>query len=58
MVTAEEIKKVLMENPSMLVDVLTSRPEIIYQALMKLAPWQELYVKIDELKKYMDNRFV
>lgn len=52
MVTAEEIKKVLMENPSMLVDVLTSRPEIIYQALMKLAPWQELYVKIDELKKY------
>ena len=44
---ADEIKKVLMENPSILADVLTSKPEIIYQALAKLTPWQNLATKQD-----------
>ncbi len=47
MATPEEIKKVLTENPWILVDVLTARPEIIYQALAKLTPWQNLATKSD-----------
>jgi len=49
----EEIKKVLLNNPSILVDVLTAKPEIIYQALSKLTPWQNLATKqdIEELKR-------
>lgn len=47
MVEAEEIKKVLLENPSILVDVLTAKPEIIYEALAKLTPWQNLTTKSD-----------
>jgi Uncharacterized conserved protein containing a coiled-coil domain len=47
---AEEIKKALMENPSILIEVLISRPEIIYQALAKLTPWQILATR-DDIKK-------
>ncbi|BFI76942.1 PD-(D/E)XK nuclease family protein [Sulfurisphaera ohwakuensis] len=43
----EEIKKVLLNNPSILIDVLTARPEIIYQVLAKLTPWQNLATKQD-----------
>ncbi|MEM0374473.1 MAG: PD-(D/E)XK nuclease family protein [Ignisphaera sp.] len=43
----EEIKKVLLNNPSILVDVLTAKPEIIYQVLAKLTPWQNLATKQD-----------
>ncbi len=43
----EEIKKVLLNNPSILVDVLTMKPEIIYQALAKITPWQNLATKQD-----------
>ncbi|BBG26143.1 hypothetical protein IC007_0648 [Sulfuracidifex tepidarius] len=46
---ADEIKKILTENPSIIADVLTSRPEILYQALAKLMPWQNLATK-DDLK--------
>jgi hypothetical protein len=45
--SAEEIKKILMENPSIIADVLIARPEIIYQALAKLTPWQNLATKSD-----------
>lgn len=41
--SAEEIKKVLMENPS----ILVSKPEIIYEALARLTPWQNLATKDD-----------
>ncbi|WP_069808204.1 PD-(D/E)XK nuclease family protein [Vulcanisaeta thermophila] len=44
---ADEIKKVLMEHPEILVEVLVSRPEIIYEALSKIAPWQNLATKDD-----------
>uniref|UniRef100_UPI000B12835B PD-(D/E)XK nuclease family protein n=1 Tax=Vulcanisaeta distributa TaxID=164451 RepID=UPI000B12835B len=56
---AEEIKRVLLENPNILVEVLVSRPEIIYQALAKLTPWQNLTTKhdIEELRKYVDGKF-
>jgi len=43
----EAVKKVLMENPSILVEVLVARPEILYQALAKIAPWQLLATKED-----------
>ncbi|AGE74031.1 PD-(D/E)XK nuclease family protein [Sulfolobus acidocaldarius] len=59
MVTAEEIKKVLVENPSILVDVLIARPEIIYQVLSRLTPWQNLATKTDleNLRKDIDIKF-
>ncbi len=47
MASAEEIKRVLMENPSILVEVLTAKPEIVYQALARLIPWQSLATKDD-----------
>ena len=55
---AEEIKRVLTENPNILVEVLVSRPEIIYQALAKLTPWQELATKkdLEEMKKEMATK--
>jgi len=47
---AEEIRRVLMEHPEILVEVLTAKPEIIYEALAKLMPWQNLATK-DDLRK-------
>jgi hypothetical protein len=47
---AEEIKRVLMEHPEILVEVLTAKPEVIYEALAKLTPWQNLATK-DDLKR-------
>ncbi|MFP3158023.1 MAG: PD-(D/E)XK nuclease family protein [Caldivirga sp.] len=47
---AEEIKRVLMEHPEILVEVLTAKPEVIYEALAKLMPWQNLATK-DDLRK-------
>ncbi|MFP3239095.1 MAG: DUF3782 domain-containing protein, partial [Caldivirga sp.] len=47
---AEEIKRVLMEHPEILVEVLTAKPEVIYEALAKLTPWQNLATK-DDLRK-------
>jgi len=39
-----------MEHPEILVEVLTAKPEIIYEALAKLTPWQNLATK-DDLKR-------
>ncbi len=39
-----------MEHPEILVEVLTAKPEIIYEALAKLMPWQNLATK-DDLRK-------
>jgi hypothetical protein len=44
---AEEIKRVLLEHPEILVEVLTAKPEIVYEALAKLMPWQNLATKED-----------
>ncbi|ABW02301.1 PD-(D/E)XK nuclease family protein [Caldivirga maquilingensis] len=43
----DEVKRVLMEHPEILVEVLVSRPQIIYEALSKIAPWQNLATKDD-----------
>ncbi|MFP3348391.1 MAG: PD-(D/E)XK nuclease family protein, partial [Thermoproteus sp.] len=42
-----EIKRVLMERPEILVEVLTAKPEIVYEALARLMPWQNLATKED-----------
>ncbi len=39
-----------MEHPEILVEVLTAKPEIIYEALAKLMPWQNLATK-DDLRR-------
>ncbi len=39
-----------MEHPEILVEVLTAKPEVIYEALAKLTPWQNLATK-DDLKR-------
>ena len=54
---ADEIKRVLMENPNILIEVLTAKPEIIYQALAKLTPWQNLATKqdVEELRKEIEG---
>ncbi|AFA40103.1 putative conserved protein containing a coiled-coil domain [Pyrobaculum oguniense TE7] len=44
---AEEIKRVLLENPDILVEVIVSKPEIIYEALARTLPWQNLATKQD-----------
>ncbi|QPG51227.1 PD-(D/E)XK nuclease family protein [Saccharolobus solfataricus] len=49
---AEEIKKVLKENPSIIVDALAQRPEILYDVLVKLMPWQVIIRDIDDLKNH------
>jgi len=47
---AEEIRRVLLEHPEILVEVLTAKPEIVYEALARLMPWQNLATK-DDLRK-------
>ena len=44
---ADEIRRVLMERPEILVEVLTAKPEIVYEALARLMPWQNLATKED-----------
>jgi len=44
---ANEIKRVLLEHPEILVEVLTARPQILYEALAKLTPWQNLATRED-----------
>ena len=51
---AEEIKRVLLERPEILVEVLTAKPEIVYEALAKLMPWQNLATK-DDLRRVEES---
>ncbi|NYR15094.1 PD-(D/E)XK nuclease family protein [Pyrobaculum arsenaticum] len=44
---AEEVKRVLLENPEILAEALLAHPEVVYQALAKLAPWERLATKED-----------
>jgi hypothetical protein len=43
----EEVRRVLLEHPEILVEVLTARPQILYEALAKVAPWERLATKED-----------
>jgi hypothetical protein len=47
---ADEIRRVLLEHPEILVEVLTAKPEIVYEALARLMPWQNLVTK-DDLRR-------
>ena len=47
MSVAEEVRRVLLEHPEILVEVLTARPQILYEALAKVAPWEKLATKED-----------
>jgi hypothetical protein len=51
---AEEIRRVLLEHPEILVEVLTAKPEIVYEALAKLMPWQNLATK-DDLRRIEES---
>ncbi|MGC9171217.1 MAG: DUF3782 domain-containing protein, partial [Thermoproteus sp.] len=44
---AEEVRRVLLEHPEILVEVLTARPQILYEALARVAPWEKLATKED-----------
>ncbi|WP_338602817.1 PD-(D/E)XK nuclease family protein [Sulfolobus tengchongensis] len=46
----EEIKKVLKENPSIIVEALMQKPEVLYEALAKLMPWQTVLHNIEEIR--------
>ncbi len=47
---ADEIRKVLRDNPSMIVEALMQRPDLLYEALAKLMPWQTVVREIEEVK--------
>jgi len=47
---ADVIRRVLLEHPEILVEVLTAKPEIVYEALARLMPWQNLVTK-DDLRR-------
>lgn len=44
---AGEVRRVLLEHPEILVEVLTAKPEVVYEALARLMPWQNLATKED-----------
>ena len=48
--SVEEVKKVLLEHPEIIAEALEARPQILYEALAKLAPWQTLATKEDLAK--------
>jgi len=43
-----------LEHPEILVEVLTAKPEIVYEALAKLMPWQNLATK-DDLRRVEES---
>jgi len=53
---AEEVRRVLLEHPEILVEVLTARPHIVYEALAKLLPWEKLMKEIEEIKNTMATK--
>ncbi|BFH72367.1 PD-(D/E)XK nuclease family protein [Sulfurisphaera javensis] len=51
----EEIKKVLKENPSIIVEALMQKPAILYEVLAKLMPWQTLLSEVEKLKSDVEE---
>jgi hypothetical protein len=43
----EEIRNILKENPEIIAEVLKLRPDILYDAIIKLTPWEKLVTKED-----------
>ncbi len=55
----EEVEKVLIKHPEIIVKALESKPELIYGLLAKITPWDKLATK-DDIKlliDLMDKRF-
>jgi len=66
----EDILRVIRRHPDVLVEALSSRPEVLAGLILKLAPWSSFATKDDvkllidlvnkrfeELKEYSDKRF-
>lgn len=51
------VRDVLLNNPSIVEEVILKHPEIIYNALTKISPWKDLATKddINSLKKELEN---
>ncbi|WP_052886258.1 DUF3782 domain-containing protein [Thermoproteus uzoniensis] len=56
MSVAEEVRRILLEHPEILVEVLTARPHIVYEALAKLLPWERLLREVEEIKNNMATK--
>ncbi|MCU7788743.1 PD-(D/E)XK nuclease family protein [Pyrobaculum sp. 3827-6] len=46
----------MLEHPEILVEVLTAKPHIVYEALAKLLPWEKLMKEIEEIKNAMATK--
>jgi len=44
---ADEVRRILLEHPEILVEALTARPQALYEALAKLTPWEKLATRED-----------
>ncbi|ACB40002.1 PD-(D/E)XK nuclease family protein [Pyrobaculum neutrophilum] len=47
MSVAEEVRRVLLEHPEIIAEAIEARPEVLYRALARLTPWQNLATKED-----------
>jgi hypothetical protein len=65
----EEIKNILKENPEIIAEVLKLRPDILYDAIIKLTPWEKLVInedlkllielinkRFEDMRYYLDKR--
>ncbi|ACB40003.1 DUF3782 domain-containing protein [Pyrobaculum neutrophilum] len=43
----EEVRRVLLEHPEIIAEAIEARPEVLYRALARLTPWQNLATKED-----------
>jgi len=47
------LKEVLEEEPRLLLEILTSRPEVLQEALVKIAPWASLHRSLRIIRRSM-----
>lgn len=43
----EEVRRVLMEHPEIIAEALMAKPQVLYEVLAKIAPWERLATKED-----------
>ena len=48
------LKEVLEEEPRLLLEILTSRPEVLQEALVKIAPWASLHRSLRIIRRSME----
>jgi len=49
----EQVERVLIEHPEVIVKALEVKPELVYELLVKLTPWNKLATK-EDLKLLID----